>query len=75
LYENQAFEYGRTALALQFHLELEPVQVEQWLVGHAVELGVAGMSIRELRAATAAVAGRVRDPATQVFGGWLGQLG
>jgi GMP synthase (glutamine-hydrolysing) len=75
LYENQAFEYGRNALALQFHLELEPVRLEQWLVGHAVELGVAGMSIPELRAGTAAVAGRVRDPAERVFASWLRELG
>jgi GMP synthase (glutamine-hydrolysing) len=61
----QAFVRAPWQLALQFHIEVEPARVERWLIGHAVELGKAGIDPRTLRAqakahgvATAA-AGRV----------------
>ncbi|WP_375784288.1 glutamine amidotransferase [Bradyrhizobium sp. Pha-3] len=70
-YENQAFAWGRKALALQFHLEADPRQLEEWYVGHAVELSAANISIPELRAATQALARPVAAQAEQVFGDWL----
>ncbi|WP_420970098.1 glutamine amidotransferase [Bradyrhizobium sp. B120] len=70
-YENQAFAYGRNALALQFHLEADPRQLEEWYVGHAVELSAAKVSISELRATTRALARPVAAQAEQVFGDWL----
>ncbi|MGY3591118.1 GMP synthase (glutamine-hydrolyzing) [Bradyrhizobium sp. USDA 4341] len=70
-YENQAFAYGRNALALQFHLEADPRQLEEWYVGHAVELSAAKVSIPELRATTQALARPVAAQAEQVFGDWL----
>jgi GMP synthase (glutamine-hydrolysing) len=71
LYENQAFAFGRNALALQFHVEVEPRALERWFVGHAVELSAAGISVPQLRDATRAVAGRLGDQARSVFAGWL----
>ncbi|KWV43592.1 hypothetical protein AS156_25105 [Bradyrhizobium macuxiense] len=70
-YENQAFAWGRSALALQFHLEADPRQLEEWYVGHAVELAAAKVSIPELRAATQALARPVAAQAEQVFSDWL----
>jgi GMP synthase (glutamine-hydrolysing) len=70
-YENQAFAYGERALALQFHVEVDPRRLEEWYVGHAVELSTANVSIPELRAATAAVAGQLRGQATRIFNKWL----
>ncbi len=70
-YDNQAFAYGQRGLALQFHLEADPRQLEEWYVGHAVELPPAGLSVRALRAATASVADRLRGQAESVFNGWL----
>src|SRR5262249_50790545 len=54
-YENQAFAFGSNALALQFHLEAKPRQLEEWYVGHAAELAAARISIPELRAASASL--------------------
>jgi GMP synthase (glutamine-hydrolysing) len=47
---NQAFSFGRQALACQFHPEITASGFERWLVGHAVELAtVAGISPAALR--------------------------
>ncbi|WP_448189497.1 glutamine amidotransferase [Azospirillum sp. sgz301742] len=46
---NQAFAVGRHALAFQFHPEASPVGFERWLIGHALEIAVAGLSVTELR--------------------------
>lgn len=73
-YENQAFAYGRNALALQFHLEADPRQLEEWYVGHAVELSAAGIHVTELRAATASVAPQLQDRASRIFGRWIHAL-
>jgi GMP synthase (glutamine-hydrolysing) len=70
-YENQAFAYGRNALALQFHLEADPRQLEEWYVGHAVELAAAKVSIPELRATTAKLADSLTSQASRVFTRWL----
>lgn len=73
-YENQAFSYGRHALALQFHLEADPRQLEEWYVGHAVELAIAGIPIADLRAATAEVANVLPSQADRIFTRWIREI-
>lgn len=73
-YENQAFAYGRNALALQFHLEADPRQLEEWYVGHAVELASSNVSIADLRVATQRHAKGLALRADDIFGNWLQQL-
>jgi len=73
-YENQAFAYGQNALALQFHLEAEPRQLEEWYVGHAVELAAEGISVTNLRAQTLKHKHGLALRAERVFGHWLRQL-
>jgi GMP synthase (glutamine-hydrolysing) len=73
-YENQAFAYGRNALALQFHLEADPRQLEEWYVGHAVELAAAQVSIAALRAGARRHADGLSLRASDVFGNWLREL-
>jgi GMP synthase (glutamine-hydrolysing) len=74
-YENQAFAYGDNALALQFHLETDPRQLEEWYVGHTVELAAEKISIAELRAATRRHSEDLAKRADRVFSNWLGQFG
>lgn len=73
-YENQAFACGTHALALQFHLEADPRQLEEWYVGHAVELAAAGISVTPLRAKTAELSDVLGPQADGVFTNWLRQL-
>jgi GMP synthase (glutamine-hydrolysing) len=74
-YENQAFSFGEHALALQFHLEAEPRQLEEWYIGHAVELAAANISVTELRSTTAKLANTLAAQADRVFTDWLRRIG
>jgi GMP synthase (glutamine-hydrolysing) len=73
-YQNQAFAFGAGTLALQFHLEADPRQLEEWYVGHAVELASAGISIADLRSATASVGPQMQDRANRIFGRWIREI-
>jgi len=46
---HQAFTVGAHAMAWQFHLEVDPARIEQWLIGHAAELAQAGIAPAPLR--------------------------
>ncbi|HQU15412.1 MAG: glutamine amidotransferase [Chromatiales bacterium 21-64-14] len=47
---NQAFAWGPSALALQFHPEVTTTGLERWWIGHAAEIGgTAGLCVRRLR--------------------------
>ena len=48
--ENQAFSFGTTALALQFHIEAEAKSLERWYVGHTMELAQEKIAVPALRA-------------------------
>ncbi|MDE3208525.1 MAG: glutamine amidotransferase [Pseudomonadota bacterium] len=48
-YVNQAFSFGYHGLALQFHSEVEAVDLERWYVGHVAELSCAGIDVGEFR--------------------------
>lgn len=47
---HQAFMVGDHAMAWQFHLEVDPARIEQWLIGHTGELTQAGLDLDALRA-------------------------
>ena len=72
--ENQAFSLGRNVFGLQFHLEVDPRGIERWLVGHACELGLAGIDPRVLRAQAREHEARLATTAKQVFSAWLDGL-
>lgn len=72
--ENQAFAYGRNALGFQFHPEADGKGFERWLIGHAVEIAAAGLSVAELRADTDRFAAEAAQRGRACLADWLGGL-
>lgn len=62
--ENQAFALGGDVLGLQFHVEIDPAEIEHWLIGHACEIA----------ATDGAAVGTIRDD-TRAFGPALAACG
>lgn len=51
---NQAFNVGTTILGIQFHIEVMASHIEQWLIGHTVEIaGAPGVEVERIRQETA----------------------
>jgi GMP synthase (glutamine-hydrolysing) len=72
--ENQAFALGDKALGLQFHLEVDPSEVERWLIGHALEIALTeGVSPTSIRADTARHGPALAAAATGCMTRWLQQ--
>ena len=75
VYPNQAFSYRDNVLALQFHLEVEPEDMESWYLGHAHEIAsVEGLTIPELREDGLRYGPTLQGPAQQVWAKWLAAL-
>lgn len=68
---HQAFALGRQVLALQCHLEADPLRLENWLLGHACELAQAGIDPRSLRAQALELQTSLPEAAVTAFGRWL----
>lgn len=75
LCENQAFLFGASALGLQFHLEISAQALESWFVGHAVEIGGAGLSLAQLRNDSRRLADACNAAGRACFTAWLDSLG
>lgn len=71
---NQAFALGDTVLGLQFHLEADARHIERWLLGHACELGQAGIDPRALREDAQRFQAPLAAAAAAVFRAWLDGL-
>jgi GMP synthase (glutamine-hydrolysing) len=70
--QNQAFSYGKSVLAFQFHPEASAKNFERWLIGHAVEISrVAGLSVTKLRSDTARLAPESAPLGQQCLREWL----
>jgi len=71
-YENQAFSWGRRALALQFHAEVTAGGLERWFVGNAGEIAATpGVSVAQLRRDTARFAPALEPQGRRCFAAWL----
>jgi GMP synthase (glutamine-hydrolysing) len=71
LYQNQAFAFGKSGLALQFHPEVTAKGLERWYVGHTVELGKRGIPVPALRAEGQKHASRLEKAAKLFWNSWL----
>jgi len=73
--QNQAFSYGGSVLAFQFHPEASAKNFERWLIGHAAEIaGVNGLSVPKLRSDTARFAPESAPLGQQCLREWLAKL-
>lgn len=68
---NQAFAIGDKQLGLQFHIEVDPARIEQWLIGHTVELGKAGIDPRALRRDAATLGRATAEKGRATLAAWL----
>jgi GMP synthase (glutamine-hydrolysing) len=74
-YANQAFSWGRNALALQFHPEAIGARLERWYIGHACEIAsVPGIGVATLRADAARHSAPLQDRAAKLWESWLSAL-
>lgn len=71
---NQAFLHGGTALGLQFHVEATARGLERWFIGHAAEIGHAGLSVSELRAASIRHAAALERQGTRLLARFLDRV-
>jgi GMP synthase (glutamine-hydrolysing) len=71
---NQAFSFGKTVLAFQFHPEASARNFERWLIGHAVEISTGGFSVAQLRADSARFAPQSAPVGQQCLWEWLRSL-
>lgn len=70
--KNQAFSWGKAALALQFHAEAAGMALESWFVGHTAEIGaIPGISVPQLRADTQRCSAAIVASGTACFVDWL----
>ncbi|QKJ66571.1 glutamine amidotransferase [Deefgea piscis] len=72
---HQAFSYGAHTLALQFHAEAHGDKMEPWLIGHTVELHLAGVDIPKLRANGKHNALSKASAGKNMLRQWLRQIG
>ncbi|WP_424464192.1 glutamine amidotransferase [Pseudoclavibacter helvolus] len=73
-FPNQAFSAGPNLLGLQFHLEVDPLMVETWLIANAYELAAHDLDPRVIRADALEHAPRLTAAARGVVGAWLDGL-
>lgn len=68
---NQAFSFGNNALGLQFHPEVTRAGLEQWYVGHVVELSAWREDVARLRGEGREYAPALRAASARMLESWL----
>lgn len=72
-YPNQIFSVGTHVLAFQSHPEFRPERIDQWLLGHAVELGKHGIDPLTVRADTRRYGPELVERGRATIRAWLAQ--
>ncbi|MBF0283548.1 MAG: glutamine amidotransferase [Magnetococcales bacterium] len=70
-YAQQIFSWGKGALAFQCHPEAQTAHLERWYIGHACELGGAGIDIPALRAESRRLGPTLELQGQACFAEWL----
>jgi GMP synthase (glutamine-hydrolysing) len=74
--ENQAFSWGDSALALQFHAEAAGKSLEHWFIGHAAEISATEtVTVQGLRAETQRWSAPIVERGRRCFTEWLERVG
>jgi GMP synthase (glutamine-hydrolysing) len=74
-YAHQAFAVGNYALALQFHVETDAAELEQWFVAFAGDIRKSGPdTLSRLRADTAKYASGLSERSARFVSQWVAQL-
>lgn len=74
MYKNQAVSYGKNALALQCHPEINKGNIEMWLATGFHELPAAGLNVSALRAQTLENVEKLNKQSRLFFNEWLDQV-
>jgi GMP synthase (glutamine-hydrolysing) len=69
--ENQAFSYGTSTIAFQFHPEAGGNGFERWLIGHTMELSTLGIDVNQLRREWHELSEDLATRAKACFQDWL----
>lgn len=72
---NQAFGLGNHTIAFQFHPEIDPPRIEQWLVGHSVELANSNVPPQTIRQHMIEFGQDLRAKGARVIENYLSGLG
>ncbi len=68
---NQAFWIEDQMMAWQFHLEVDSMRIEQWLIGHTAELAQEGIPLQRLRDEAKLHAKGLEQALDRVISRWL----
>ena len=72
----QAFAIGSSVMGVQFHPEVDAcTRMEEWLLGHAIELALAGVCPSTMRQEARQHGPLLRKAGRRMFTEWLMQLG
>ena len=74
-FQNQAFSWGKNCLALQFHAEVTQQGLENWFVGHTLEINTTpGLSVAQLRTDTQRWGATLEKQGAIFLTQWLEQI-